>query len=59
MISTVDRDAARGQDNMAATNKAHVREWNQAEFHSYMERTDSVLSRRSSYLPSVSDFPLR
>ena len=37
LISTPERDIMSGSSNDAAVNKEHIREWNQAEFRSYLE----------------------
>jgi 2-polyprenyl-6-hydroxyphenyl methylase/3-demethylubiquinone-9 3-methyltransferase len=37
VLSTPERDARRGPDNMKSTRKEHVREWNRSELQQYLE----------------------
>ena len=44
-LSTPERDLVRGRvDYGPPDNKAHVREWNQAEFHEYISRYFSIVA---------------
>ena len=46
LLSTPERDIRRGPGNMKSPKKAHVREWNQAEFRAYLESRGLVVRRQ-------------
>lgn len=58
VISTPERDAARGKDSLRPGNPYHIREWNYQEFHRYISESGFQILKHEIILSNKLNFDL-